>query len=73
MKYKRLYNTVWIVGFTLIFTLSLDFWAWEEPIIPNAFGLPSWVYYFVMLQIIMIVAVLLFAGTYWREKEEEND
>ncbi|NEP09232.1 MAG: hypothetical protein F6K14_03110 [Symploca sp. SIO2C1] len=55
----------WFFCFTLIFFLSLDFWSWEQEISFSWFYLPTWLFYFIGLQIVLIIALLVFSLTFW--------
>ena len=60
----------WAVTFGLIFALSLDYWAWGRPVRLGLFGLPLWVYYFFLLQLVLAAALALFAR---RGRDTERD
>ena len=59
-------NIFWYILFILLFLLSLDFWGWRQ-YEPMIFGLPFWVYYFLILTLITSLAFYLFCKNYWRE------
>lgn len=56
----------WCFCFTVLFLLCLDFWAWTGAPTWMLFGLPSWVFYFVGVQILLAIALAVFANHYWQ-------
>ena len=56
----------WVVGFAAILLLSLDFWNWGRAY-PLVFGMPYWVVFFILLNLLLSVFYLLFGRLYWRE------
>ncbi len=62
----------WFSCFTVFFILSLDFWSWEQEKENyfSIFHLPSWVLYFVILQLFMAFALYMFAIHFWDNKSE---
>ncbi len=56
----------WSFCFTLIFLLSLDFWHWH--ILTNNFilFLPTWLFYFMALQIILTASIYFFTLKFWK-------
>ncbi len=64
MKILR-YSSFWFFCFTILFLLSLDFWAWEEDIAIGLWNLPVWIFYFVGLQISLTIALLIFTQKFW--------
>lgn len=64
MKILR-YSSFWFFCFTLLFLLSLDFWAWEKEIVIGLWHLPVWIFYFVGLQIALAIAILIFTQKFW--------
>ena len=65
MKIFR-YSSFWFFCFTLLFLLSLDFWAWEQNIVIGLWYLPDWLFYFLGLQIILTIAILIFTQQFWK-------
>lgn len=63
----------WFFCFTIIFLLSLDFWAWQRESSISFFYLPDWVFYFIGLQIVLAVALLLFSLKFWKSSAEDRD
>ncbi len=55
----------WWFSFTVMFFLALDFWSWEQPVNLSWLNLPSWVFYFVGLQTILALALILWARKFW--------
>jgi len=64
MKILR-YSSFWFFCFTLLFLLSLDFWAWEQDIVIGLGNLPDWIFYFVGLQIALAIALFVFSQKFW--------
>lgn len=65
MKILR-YSSFWFFCFTLLFLLSLDFWAWEQDVAIGLWNLPVWIFYFVGLQISLALALLVFTQKFWK-------
>ena len=66
---------IWLLIFAIIFLLSMDFWAWNRKVELYWLNLPGWVYYFIGLQVLFIIALIVFAYGFWDKvfgKEEEN-
>jgi len=61
-------NAFWYLILILLFSASLDFWAWERPV-PMVLGLPFWMYYLVILTLFTSLIFYLFAKYYWRGQE----
>lgn len=57
----------WWGLFTVLFLLSLDYWSWDNTVELSWLGLPAWVFYFVVLQLVLVLAIYLFARFYWKE------
>lgn len=62
----------WVLAFAAVFIMSLDFWSWQATNRPNVFGLPSWIYYYIILQIIFVILLMLFTVTFWRQKDQDD-
>ncbi|KST63296.1 hypothetical protein BC008_39110 [Mastigocoleus testarum BC008] len=56
----------WFFCFSVIFFLSLDFWSWQPESSLSVFYLPPWVIYFVGLQMLLSLVLLLFALIFWK-------
>ncbi|MCH8904842.1 MAG: hypothetical protein IIA45_13125 [Bacteroidetes bacterium] len=69
MNNKGLATTIWVIVFLLVFALSLDYWNWDKTVIISYLGLPGWIYYFVLLQILFITVLIVFTKIYWRDDE----
>lgn len=66
----------WLIIFAVLFLLSLDFWNWGHDSSLGFLNIPSWIYYFGFLQIILAAAIFVFSKSYWRHsinKEKETD
>ncbi len=59
-------SSFWFFCFTLLFLLSLDFWAWEQDVAIGLWNLPVWIFYFVGLQISLALALLIFTQKFWK-------
>ncbi|WP_207554303.1 MULTISPECIES: hypothetical protein [Moorena] len=62
----------WFFCFTVIFLLSQDFWSWQQDISFSLLHLPPWVFYFIALQILLAVALLLFVVNFWETSSKED-
>lgn len=63
----------WFFCFTILFLLCLDFWAWMEPPTWTLFGLPSWIFYFIGLQLLIAIAIAVFANQYWQTTNPDSE
>lgn len=61
---------VWTAIFGGLFALSMDFWSWETVQGPGWMGIPHFVWYFLVLQLLLAVALFFFAKFYWTDDEE---
>lgn len=68
---KRIW--IWMGAFTLLFILSLDYWNWENAIQLSFLGLPSWIYYFVLLQLIFFAAFYIFSIKCWPDSPDSDE
>lgn len=66
-------SSFWYLCFTLIFLLSLDFWSWKQETNLIWLQLPLWVFYFVGLQLLLTVAMLLFAQKFWKTSVDKEN
>ncbi|MDI6839713.1 MAG: sodium:solute symporter family protein [bacterium] len=57
---------IWLIIFGIIFILSCDFWAWRSSQ-PILFGLPWWICYFFGLNILLVIAMSIFAKLFWKQ------
>ncbi|QUY44173.1 hypothetical protein [Acaryochloris marina] len=62
----------WFFSFTILFLLSLDFWRWDQGISLSWFQLPSWLFYFVILQGGLVLAVAGVSSTLWQKTERDQ-
>ena len=51
------YPFIWIFAFTLLFMLSLDFWRWKQEILLSFLNFPAWIFYFVGLNVVLVLAM----------------
>ena len=58
-------SSFWIFCFTIIFLLSLDFWSWQQDISFSLLYIPTWIFYFIGLQIILSLTLLFFSLKFW--------
>lgn len=58
-------RSFWFFCFTIIFLLSLDFWHWQTNDSMFLLYLPSWIFYFVGLQVILTCVIYIFALKFW--------
>lgn len=58
---------IWSAVFAAIGVLSLDYWRWDDPVQLGLLGMPSWIWYFVLLQLLLINAIGLFIKLVWRK------
>jgi len=65
-KRKAMY--VWLAIFGVIFIACIDFWAWGSSRL-TMLGFPWWVWYFVALNIVLVVAIVVFSRKYWRSQD----
>jgi hypothetical protein len=61
-------NAFWYLVFILLFSFSLDFWGWNKSR-PVIFGLPLWIYYFLILTLLTSVVFYIFSKYFWRIKQ----
>lgn len=59
---------LWTAIFGLLFVLSLDYWTWSDAVALSYGGFPSWLFYFVLLQILFVLALGLFARFFWKKE-----
>lgn len=63
----------WYFCFTLIFLLSLDLWSWHQQIELTWLQLPFWVFYFVALQLLLALVMLVFAQKFWKTPVDKEN
>ena len=63
---KIIRYSFWLFGFTVLFLLALDFWSWSQPVTLSWLNFPTWIFYFIGLQIILAIAVTIFSITCWQ-------
>ncbi|BAY85007.1 hypothetical protein NIES267_45050 [Calothrix parasitica NIES-267] len=56
----------WYFSFSVMFFLSLDFWYWQPKVSFSVFYLPPWVIYFIGLQILLSLMLLIFTLKFWK-------
>ena len=57
-------------SFTIVFILSLDFWNWNKNTSLLIFSLPDWVFYFIGLQIVLSLVLLIFSVKFWHSSSK---
>ena len=60
----------WFFSFTIVFILSLDFWNWNKNTSLLIFSLPDWVFYFIGLQILLSLVLLIFSVKFWHSSSK---
>ncbi|MFK7906990.1 MAG: hypothetical protein AB8B69_17785 [Chitinophagales bacterium] len=63
----KLHTWLWIGFFAFLLLLSFDYWAWSNPIVLSWGAFPSWLYYFIGLQVAFVVTISFFTKFYWKE------
>jgi len=63
---------IWILAFAVLFLLSLDYWIWDEPVVLGLWGFPTWIYYFVVIQVVLTILIYLFAKYFWKSGDEQS-
>ena len=63
---------LWTGLFSLLFLLALDYWRWESVLELGWMGFPSWMGYFMVLQVILTIMIGLFAKYGWKDRSAEN-
>lgn len=61
---------VWVTIFGLLFLLSMDFWLWSDEAVLSWLGLPSWVYYFILIQLVFAGCYYWFSALFWTDDAE---
>ena len=56
----------WVLVYALILLLSLDFWNWGKAE-PFVWGMPYWVFVFIVLNLLLSAYYYLFSRLYWRD------
>ena len=59
----------WWVAFGVLFLASYDFWEWDASS-PFLFGLPVWVWYFVLLSVVQTVMMWIMGRLRGRHSED---
>jgi hypothetical protein len=72
MKNRR--DTIlWMSLFALLIILSLDYWWWGAVTRLGPLGLPSWVFYFALLQIALAAGLYFFSKHHWDGSPSDDD
>ena len=61
----------WLLLFSITFLLGLDYWAWDEVVSLSAGGFPNWIYYFVFIQLLLVLSISLFSKYYWGKNKDK--
>ncbi|MBD3182495.1 sodium/solute symporter [Candidatus Poribacteria bacterium] len=69
---KRKYMYLWIAIFGIMFIASIDFWAWGSNTI-TFLGYPWWIWYFIGLNLILTIAMVVFSNKYWTDSYKEGE
>lgn len=59
----------WLFAFVAIFLFSQDFWRWDDVVADSFLHIPSFIYYFILLQLILSCLLYLFSKHYWSKNE----
>ena len=62
----------WLAIFGVIFLASIDFWGWGSARLAML-GFPWWVWYFIALNITLVVAMIVFSKKYWGSEDAEDE
>ncbi|MGF1486056.1 MAG: hypothetical protein ACFBSE_02970 [Prochloraceae cyanobacterium] len=62
---------LWFFAFTIIFLLSLDFWRWDKETSFAIFHLPDWIFYFIGLQLLLSLVLLVFSLKFWQTSSKK--
>ncbi|MDX1683875.1 MAG: hypothetical protein R3275_01500 [Saprospiraceae bacterium] len=62
----------WIIVFTLIVIASVIYLFSRENVEPGWLGIPSWVYGFIVLQLIYCAAMWVFVTRFWDHDEKAS-
>jgi TRAP-type C4-dicarboxylate transport system permease small subunit len=60
---------LWVGFFGLLLILSLDYWRWDEPVTIGWLGFPNWIWWFVGLQVVLVLGLTFFVRNFWEEEE----
>ncbi len=63
----------WIIAFSALTMLSLDYWWWDARVILAPLGLPIWIYYFGGLQVVLAVALWWVGRWYVEDRDAGTD
>ncbi len=69
---KRRNTTLWTAFFVVLTLMSLDYWWWGVATRLSLMGLPTWIYYFVALQLVLAGGVFVFSRHYWVEQADDH-
>ena len=61
-------SLIWFILFTILFMLSQDFWFWDLPVNLGILGLPTWLYWFFGIHLLLILVIYLFTRHFWKSK-----
>lgn len=64
-KRSRRASIGWAAFFLGLLLMAMDFWAWGKGS-PTFFGFPGWIWYFLGLNILLVIGYYLFTRYYWR-------
>ncbi len=62
----------WVLTFTALFALSLDFWWWDEPPGKAFLNVPFRLYYFMGLSLLFAAVMYAFTRRFWIEDDDEG-
>lgn len=58
---------LWLLVFIFIILLSQDYLFVDWELKSSLFGFPQWIFYFILIHILFIVAYALFMKHFWKE------
>jgi uncharacterized membrane protein len=58
-------SVLWFGVFTALFLLSQDYWSWDEELILGLANYPTWLFYFIALQVILAILLAMFTLIHW--------
>ena len=70
---NRSNTLLWTSLFVVLTILSLDYWWWGAATRLGPTGLPIWIFYFVLLQLVLAACVYFFSKHYWDKAAQADD
>lgn len=60
-------SILWALAFIFLFVLSQDFWGWNATIVLSLWSMPSWIYYFLAIDIMLVIVIWAFTKYFWKD------